>query len=304
MVRLLDADPDLGALLNDSRRDQAERELVVRSHRLPVGPWDVSRLAGATADHVGLLIIDGILSRELVVADHVSAELLGPGDLVRPWQPASRTGLLPVDAVWTVLSPLTVAVLDRRFAAEVTRYPEITAALFDRLSERSLRLATTQAISQLTRVDRRLKALFWHLAERWGRVSGDGVIVPLALTHRILGQLVGARRPTVSTALSELAEREELIRRPDGSWLLRGDPPDAESLARKPSSGAAAARAQDLLRPARRFDRESGSGATSSGEVIAAIDRLREALEPGQLRELLDRRRADEPDDDPDDDVA
>ena len=92
----------------------------MRTHRLPVGPWDVSRLAGATADHVGLLIIDGILSRELIVADHVSAELLGPGDLVRPWQPASRTGLLPVDAVWTVLSPLTVAVLDRRFAAEMT----------------------------------------------------------------------------------------------------------------------------------------------------------------------------------------
>jgi CRP/FNR family transcriptional regulator, cyclic AMP receptor protein len=298
MVRLLDADPDLGALLSDTRREQAERELVVRSHRLPVGPWDVSRLAGATADHVGLLIIDGILSRELVVADHVSAELLGPGDLVRPWQPASRTGLLPVDAVWTVLSPLTVAVLDRRFAAEVTRYPEITASLFDRLSERSLRLATTQAISQLTRVDRRLKALFWHLAERWGRVSGDGVIVPLALTHRILGQLVGARRPTVSTALSELAEREELVRRPDGSWLLRGDPPDAESLARKPSAGGASARAQDLLRPARRFDRPA-EGATPSGEVIAAIDRLREALEPGQLRELLERRRADDDDGEP-----
>jgi CRP-like cAMP-binding protein len=299
MVRLLDADPDLGALLTDARREQAERELVVRSHRLPVGPWDVSRLAGATADHVGLLIIDGILSRELVVADHVSAELLGPGDLVRPWQPASRTGLLPVDAVWTVLSPLTVAVLDRRFAAEVTRFPEITASLFDRLSERSLRLATTQAISQLTRVDRRLKALFWHLAERWGRVSGDGVIVPLALTHRILGQLVGARRPTVSTALSELAEREELVRRPDGSWLLRGDPPDAESRARTPRAGA---RAQDLLRPARRFDRDDPEP-SPSGEVIAAIDRLREALEPGQLRELLDRRRgeAEAPaEDDPD----
>src|SRR5437763_720705 len=202
MVRLLDADPDLGALLNDARREQAERELVVRTHRLPVGPWDVSRLAGATADHVGLLILDGILSRELVVADHVSAELLGPGDLVRPWQPASRTGLLPVDAVWTVMSPLSVAVLDRRFASEMTRFPEITATLFDRLSERSLRLATTQAISQLTRVDRRLKALFWHLAERWGRVSGDGVIVPLALTHRILGQLVGARPPPAATTCS------------------------------------------------------------------------------------------------------
>src|SRR3954447_9046629 len=236
MVRLLDADPDLGALLNDSRRDQAERELVVRSHRLPVGPWDVSRLAGATADHVGLLIIDGILSRELVVADHVSAELLGPADRVRPWHPASRTGLLPVDAVWTILSPLTVAVLDRRFAGEMTRFPEITAALFDRLSERSLRLPTTQATSPLPRVDRRLKALFWHLAERWGRVSGDGVIVPLALTHRILGQLVGARRPTGSPARARLPARGERVRGPDGWWLLRGAPPDAESLARKPAA--------------------------------------------------------------------
>jgi hypothetical protein len=275
MIRLLDVDPDLGALLNEARREQAERELVVRTHRLPVGPWDVSRLAGATAEHVGLLILDGVLSRELLVADNVSAELLGPGDLVRPWQPPSRAGLLPVDAVWLVLSPLTLAVLDRRFAGEVARYPEVTATLFDRLSERSLRLATTQAISQLTRVDRRLKALFWHLAERWGRVSGDGVIVPLALTHRILGQLVGARRPTVSTALSELAERDELVRRPDGSWLLRGDPPDAEALARRPAT-ASQQRAQDLLRPSRRFARDREF---ESGDVMTAVDRLREALE-------------------------
>ena len=159
-------------------------------------------------------MLDGVIARELVVADHVSAELLGPGDLVRPWQaaelsrPAARRR-----AVWSVLSPSRWPCSTAASRPRLARYPEITAALFDRLSERSLRLATTQAISQLTRVDRRLKALFWHLAERWGRVSGDGVVVPLALTHRILGQLVGARRPTVSTALSELAEREELIRR-------------------------------------------------------------------------------------------
>ena len=193
-------------------------------HRLGVGVWDVSRLEGAGADHVGLLLLDGVVAREVIVADHVSAELLGPGDLLRPWQTPSSS-LLPVDVLWSVLSPSSFAVLDRRFAAELARWPEVTAALFDRLSERSLRLATTQAISQLTRVDRRLKALLWHLAERWGRVSGDGVVVPLALTHRILGQLVGARRPTVSTALGELAERGELTRRVDGSWVLRGSPP-------------------------------------------------------------------------------
>jgi CRP/FNR family transcriptional regulator, cyclic AMP receptor protein len=286
-VRLLEADAELGALLSPGRRAEAERDLVVRTHRLSVGPWDVSRLSGASADQVGLLVLDGVISRELVVADHVSAELLGPGDLVRPWQGASSAGLLPVRAVWSVLSTVTLAVLDRRFAAEAARYPEITAALFDRLGERSLRLATTQAISQLTRVDRRLKALFWHLAERWGRVSGDGVVVPLALTHRILGQLVGARRPTVSTALSELAEREELVRRPDGSWLLRGDPPDAQTLARRPT--AAELRGQDVLRPTRRFAREDEE--PDSEQLIEAMDRLREALEPGEIREMLERRR-------------
>jgi CRP/FNR family transcriptional regulator, cyclic AMP receptor protein len=272
-VHLLEVDPDLGALLTEARRADATRDLAVRTHRLPVGPWDVSRLAGASADHIGLLLLDGVLARELIVADHVSAELLGPGDVVRPWQGSTRATLLPVDAVWTVLSTLTVAVLDRRFAGEAARYPEITATLFDRLGERSLRLATTQAISQLTRVDRRLNALFWHLAERWGRVSGDGVVVPLALTHRILGQLVGARRPTVSTALSELAERGELVRRSDGSWLLRGDPPDVSSLARRPT--AAELRGQDLMRPARRFARH--------GEEP-------EEMLNGELRELLERR--------------
>src|SRR3954451_6470584 len=171
-VRLLEADPDLGALLSDSRRADAERELVVRTHRLPVGPWDVSRLSGASTDHIGLLILDGVLSRELLVADQVSAELLGPGDVIRPWQTSNRASLLPVEAVWSVLSPVTVAALDRHFAVELARYPEITSVLLDRFGERSIRLATTQAISQLTRVDRRLRALFWHLAERWGRVSG------------------------------------------------------------------------------------------------------------------------------------
>jgi CRP/FNR family transcriptional regulator, cyclic AMP receptor protein len=261
-VRLLEEDPDLGGLLSGSRRADAERELVVRVHRLGVGVWDVSRLEGAGSDHVGLLLLEGVVAREVIVADHVSAELLGPGDLLRPWQTPSSS-LLPVDVLWSVLSPSAFAVLDRRFAAELARWPEVTACLFDRLSERSLRLATTQAISQLTRVDRRLKALLWHLAERWGRVSGDGVVVPLALTHRILGQLVGARRPTVSTALGELAERGELTRRVDGSWVLRGSPPDASALGRR---RALAGRPGDLMRPMRRFSSES------AGEDESLVD--------------------------------
>jgi hypothetical protein len=164
------------------------------------------------------------MTRELALADNVSGELLGPGDLVRPWQAGGPERLVPFGVRWTVLEPTRLAVLDRRFAAALSRYPQVNVMLIDRLTERSQRLALMQAISQLNGVDRRLLTLFWHLAERWGRVTAAGVTVSVSVPHRVIAQLVGARRPTVSTALSQLAERGELLRQTDGSWLLSGAP--------------------------------------------------------------------------------
>jgi hypothetical protein len=66
--------------------------------------------------------------------------------------------------------------------------------------------------------------LFWHLAERWGRVRPEGVILPLGLTHSVLADLVAARRPTVTTSLTELA-RQQLVTPAVGGWLLCGEPP-------------------------------------------------------------------------------
>ena len=82
----------------------------------------------------------------------------------------------------------------------------------------------TQAIAQLNGVDRRVLALFWHLAERWGHISSAGIEVPLRTPHRMVAQAVGARRPTVSTAIANLQARDELTRRLDGGWVLHGEP--------------------------------------------------------------------------------
>jgi DNA-binding GntR family transcriptional regulator len=46
------------------------------------------------------------------------------------------------------------------------------------------------------------------------------------LTHQDLGKLVGATRQSVSTALAELAKREVLTRRDNGTWLLSSDSPE------------------------------------------------------------------------------
>src|SRR5215208_3377297 len=220
---LLDVDPDLGSLLPPDRREPARHELEVEVYRLPQGPWSAGG-EDANPEHVGLLLLEGVIAREVVVSDTVSTELLGPGDVVRPWSIQEPAGLLQLTVRWNALTESRVAVLDRRFAVQLGRWPEVNAALIDRVNDRAQRIATTQAISQLNRVDRRLLSLFWHLAERWGRITPDGVAIPLTLSHRMLGQLVGARRPTVSTAISDLAAREELVRRGDGTWLLKGEP--------------------------------------------------------------------------------
>jgi CRP/FNR family transcriptional regulator, cyclic AMP receptor protein len=261
-IALLEADPDLGRLLEDERLEEARRKLVVPVHHVDPGPWDGERLRDAAADHVGLFVVEGLMTRELALADNVSAELLGPGDIVRPWQAQRPEQLIPSSVHWTVLEPTRLAVLDRAFGAALVQFPAVNAMLIDRLTERAQRLALMQSISQLNGVDRRLMTLFWHLAERWGRVVSDGVVVSVAVPHRVVSQLVGARRPTVSTAISRLTARGELARRPDGTWLLTGAPygmPTADA-------------ARIVRRRRRRFDSDElrlRSGAELHEELLA-----------------------------------
>jgi len=231
-ISLLDAEPDLGRLLTPDRFAEARRRLVARRHAIPAGPWADPRLERAPADHLGLLILEGLVAHEVVMADTVSTHLLGPGDIARPWQSADPGRLLRARRRWTVLARAQTAVLDARLGIALCEFPEVNAMIVDRMAEQMRRMAVAQAIGRLTGVDRRLLALFWHLAERWGRVAPQGVAVPLIIAHGVLADLVGARRPTVSTALGKLAARGELRRLPDGSWLLTGEPvgePTAEA---------------------------------------------------------------------------
>jgi hypothetical protein len=108
---------------------------------------------------------------------------------------------------WNALSRVRVAVIDHALAVRAAAWPEIFASLVDRAARRSERLVLMQAIGHLTRVDDRMLALLWCLAERWGRVVPGGISVDLRLPHRTLAGMVGARRPAVTTALGQLAAR-------------------------------------------------------------------------------------------------
>ena len=70
--------------------------------RAGIAHSDGERLRDAGPEHVGLFILDGLMTRELALADNVAAELLGPGDVVRPWQPRAPERLVPFGVCWSV----------------------------------------------------------------------------------------------------------------------------------------------------------------------------------------------------------
>lgn len=234
LAPLARVDPDLMRFLPSDRASAARRELAVRVFMLPRGRWPIEH-AAVDARHLGLLIVDGVLGREVVADDVTSIELLGPGDLLRPWDEAAHFELLEAVVRWSALAPTRLAILDCHVAARLAPYPEVHAAILERCAWRAQRLAVLQTISHLNRVERRVLALLWHLAERWGRVTPDGVVVPLALSHSMVGKLVGARRPTVSTALAKLVREGDVARGDAGTWVLTGRPVGAPDPRAEPS---------------------------------------------------------------------
>jgi CRP/FNR family cyclic AMP-dependent transcriptional regulator len=224
-VQLLNLDPELARELDPRRAREASHRLYARALEIPRGRWTPSQALLEGTRPIGLLILEGLLVREATVGDHPSAELLGPSDLLRAWDDDDAEELLPRTIEWNALATTRVAVIDHAFAVRAAQWPEVFAALLDRAARRAERLVVLQAIAHLTRVDDRLLALLWCLAERWGRVVPGGVLVSLRLSHRTLAGMVGARRPSVTTALGQLMGRGELERRDDGEWVLRGETP-------------------------------------------------------------------------------
>jgi CRP/FNR family transcriptional regulator, cyclic AMP receptor protein len=223
MVRVLEADPDLGADLDRLTLASATRELIAplvevgwTTHGGHWGPTEADA-------RLGLLVLDGLLLREVRVLRTTAGELLGAGDVLRPADVDGELTLpAPAEIHWTVLAPLTVAALDGVFMAAACRYPAVLARVTGRAVARAKALALHDAVTNLRHVETRLLVQFWHLAERWGRVGRDGVTVTLPLTHELLAKLVGAARPSVTTALGRLSERGQLTRDGDG-WMLSHD---------------------------------------------------------------------------------
>ncbi len=225
MIAILDADPDLGEDLSDEQLGIARRQALAEVIGYPRGPWPVAPDDFDRAGNLGLLLIDGLLAREVTVGTYTCAELLGPGDIVQPWLRIGPEQSVATEVDWDAVEPIKAAVLGREFTRRVAPWPEIPAAISRRLMQRTHWLGFHLAVCGLRRVDDRLLLVLWHFADRWGRMTPEGVRLDVRLTHEVLAAVTGARRPSVSTALKRLIDGGRLQSLPRSRWLLFGRPP-------------------------------------------------------------------------------
>ena len=219
-ARLLALDPDLATRLDDPEAERAAQALTVRVARLAPGPWQ-PRLT-TTTGALGLLVVDGLVMREVACAGSVSAELLGAGDVLRPGEDDEHSLVAP-KVTWFVPEGARVAVLDARLTSALCQWPAVAADLFDRAIRRAQSQAVLRSTSQLRRLDHRTLLYLWHVGERFGRITPAGLSVRLPLTHERLAALVGAHRPSFTTSLRKLERAGLLIRSDDHEFVLTSD---------------------------------------------------------------------------------
>jgi CRP/FNR family transcriptional regulator, cyclic AMP receptor protein len=223
-VRVFDEAPDLLGYLEE---EDAQRLRPVTTHmlRLEPGMWNLGFRNSELRGHLGLLVLEGLLTRHVAIGEATCAELLGTGDVLRPWtELESGIVSIPSEARWQIVMPTRLAVLNGRFALQIAQSPDVMAAIIDRVVQRARWLSFHLAVCHIVGVEVRLLIVLWHLADRWGRMTPSGVRLPLPLSHGLLAAIVGARRPTVSTALGALRD-QGLAERTENGWLLHGEPP-------------------------------------------------------------------------------
>lgn len=221
LVQLLDEDPNLLQLLTERERPAAWRALTAESYLVEPGEWRPDRLADAEQTPFGLLVLDGLVLREVAVANTTCGELVGPGELLRPWDNFGNQAPTPFEIGWKAIAPLRIAVLDADFAQVLGMWPPLVNAFVDRAIERSHSLALHVAIHCIRRVDLSLLVLFSHLAERFGTATAEGMTIPVKVSQSDLGKLVGATRQSINGALRDLAESQALVQQPEGTWLMQ-----------------------------------------------------------------------------------
>ena len=123
-VAISDLHPAVARLLETR---EGSSEVHVPAITVPHGRWSDQELDRAAGGAFALVVVEGVLVRDIVVAGMTARELLGPGDLLAH----RRTGeaLLEIKGRWLASTPTRLAVLDERLLPSLKAEPQLAARI-------------------------------------------------------------------------------------------------------------------------------------------------------------------------------
>lgn len=193
--------PLFAALDEDGKNAVLKSMTVEEYHRGAVlfregDPGDRVYIIGSGKIKVGHASGDG---RENLLA------VLGPGETLGElslFDPAAR------NATATAVAESTVYALSQQDLYRVlAQRPDVARHLLASLARRLRKTNDSLADLVFADVPGRVAKNLLDLAQRFGKVTDDGVMVSHGLTQEELAQLVGASRETVNKALADFASR-------------------------------------------------------------------------------------------------
>ena len=222
VVSLAEVSPDVMSSIPEADHAIAERALL--APRLSARDADlIEVLDAAPSDAFGFLLVDGVVLKETTLATRSALELLSAGDILAPVLSEDRQYDSRAVSRYVAHTPVSLAVLGDRLRAASRRWPAVADDLHDRLARQAHRASAHLAMLHASRVEDRITLLFEDLGERCGRMTTDGVVIDISLTHDLIGRLVGAQRPTVTLALQTLAGAGSLCRVGKDRWMIPRD---------------------------------------------------------------------------------
>lgn len=168
---------------------------------------------GDPADRIHFVYAGRVKIVKSAGARDIILEILGPGEPVGAVAAFER-GKFPASAVTIEPSGL-VSIPEREFFALLERRPDMTRRMLAGLTVRLMML--NKRLADMTgSAESRAARLFLTLAERMGRKTAEGTIIPLALSRQELADLIGTTLETAIRLMSRWQKEGVVITNPDG----------------------------------------------------------------------------------------
>lgn len=164
--------------------------------------------AGDAAEHLTVIVNGRIKVVRHADTGDVILEIFGAGETVGAVAVYNR---VPYPATAIAMEPSVLLRLPRRDWFDLIEHDSgFSRGMMLELTRLNMALTRKLAAMHGSRVDARVAGLFLSLAERMGRDTPDGVVIPLALSRQEIAELVGT---TVESAIRVMSRwnREGLL---------------------------------------------------------------------------------------------